>query len=190
MEKVSSEDLKLIVSGLLSRKDSQKFNSIVDIGTFLWKVVHKIIETTKNENLKLQQKEDILVQVSGDVINFLEENGMITIELADKSRTLLKSVDTFLDVLIGLYTFASVNETIKNPTKENCIKSLFSILTCFSTKVDSQEKASKVEVIEEKNISSTELVIEKNNEIRNETTTTVKEKVIVTNTNIVNVLQD
>jgi hypothetical protein len=166
MEKISTEDLKAIVSNLLEHKDSKKFNSIVDIGTFLWKVVHKIIETTKNEDLKLQQKEDILVQISGDVINVLEENGMITIELADKSRTLLKSVDTFLDVLIGLYSFVSVNEVIKNPTRENCIKSVFSILSCFSTKVDSQKtksmerNISKVEIIEEKIVSGTGLVIE------------------------------
>jgi hypothetical protein len=166
MEKISVEDLKAIVSNLLEHKDSKKFNSIVDIGTFLWKVVHKIIETTKNENLKLQQKEDILVEVSGDVINVLEENGMITIELADKSRTLLKSVDTFLDVLIGLYSFVSVNEVIKNPTRENCIKSVFSILSCFSAKVDSQKTKSaskniyKVEIIDETVVSGTGLAIE------------------------------
>jgi hypothetical protein len=202
MEKVSTEDLKVIISSLLEQKDSKKFNSIVDIGTFLWKVVHKIIETTKNENLKLQQKEDILVQVSGDVINFLEENGMIAIELAEKSRTLLKSVDTFLDVLIGLYSFVSVNEVLKNPTRENCIKSVFSILSCFSAKVDSQQtrttdmnntKMSKIEIIEETTISGTGLVNE--NEKVEEISDAVsvpdkKDKIIVVNSNILNTITE
>jgi hypothetical protein len=202
MEKVSSADLKAIVSSLLKQEESKKFNSIVDVGTFLWKVVHKIIDTTKNENLKLQQKEDILVEVSGDVIDFLEENGMMTIELSEKSRNLLKSVDTFLDVLIGLYSFVSVSEVIKNPSRENCIKSIFSILSCFSSKVDSQNTISsktehnpKVEVIEETNVSVKALTDKKEDvkidETLDATSIELKQiKSIVTSSNILNVITE
>jgi hypothetical protein len=167
MEKISPEDLKLIVSNLLDKEGSKKFENVVDIGTFLWKVVHKILETTKDASLKLQQKEDILVEISGTVINFLEEKGIITIELAEKGRNLLKTADVFLDVLIGMYSFVTVNEVVKNPSKENCIKSIFSILSCFSAKVDSQnapkvssDKEPKVQIIEEKNASGTGLIID------------------------------
>ena len=202
MEKVSSTDLKAIVSSILKQEEYKKFNSIVDVGTFLWKVVHKIIETTKNENLKLQQKEDILVEVSGDVIDFLEENGMMTIELSEKSRNLLKSVDTFLDVLIGLYSFVSVSEVIKNPSRENCIKSIFSILSCFSSKVDSQTTISskpehnpKVEVIEETNVSVKALTDEKEDvkidEVLDATSIEINQtKSIVTSNTILNIVEE
>jgi len=160
MEKISPQDLKLVVSNLLDKEGSKKFETVVDIGTFLWKVVHKILETTNDASLKLQQKEDILVEISGTVIDFIEERGMITVELAEKSRSLLKTADVFLDVLIGIYSFVSVNEVLKNPSKENCIKSIFSILSCFSAKVDSQNKVAKVEILEEKNASGTGLVLD------------------------------
>ena len=55
MEKISPEDLKLVVSNLLDKEGSKKFENVVDIGTFLWKVVHKILETTNDKSLKLQQ---------------------------------------------------------------------------------------------------------------------------------------
>jgi hypothetical protein len=163
MEKISPEDLKLVVSNLLDKEGSKKFETVVDIGTFLWKVVHKILETTNDASLKLQQKEDILVEISGTVINFIEERGMITVELAEKSRSLLKTADVFLDVLIGIYSFVSVNEIVKNPSKENCIKSIFSILSCFSAKVESQnipKVSTKVEILEEKNALGTGLLID------------------------------
>jgi len=163
MEKISPQDLKLVVSNLLDKEGSKKFETVVDVGTFLWKVVHKILETTNDPNLKLQQKEDILVEISGTVINFIEERGMITVELAEKSRSLLKTADVFLDVLIGIYSFVSVNEVLKNPSKENCIKSIFSILSCFSAKVESQNTpkvSTKVEILEEKNGAGTGLHVE------------------------------
>jgi hypothetical protein len=163
MEKISPQDLKLVVSNLLDKEGSKKFETVVDIGTFLWKVVHKILETTNDASLKLQQKEDILVEISGTVIDFIEERGMITVELAEKSRSLLKTADVFLDVLIGIYSFVSVNEVLKNPSKENCIKSIFSILSCFSAKVESQNTpkvSTKVEILEEKNGAGTGLHVE------------------------------
>lgn len=131
---VSAESLKVLVSQLLDSKTSRKFDSIIDIGSFLWEVVDKINETAKDSSLDLQQKEDLLVKISENVVNFMEEKGVITVELAERFRSLIKTADVFLDVILGLYSFATLNKVVANPTVENCFKTMFSVISCFSKK--------------------------------------------------------
>jgi hypothetical protein len=131
---VSPESLKVLVGQLLDSKVSKKFDTIVEVGSFLWEVVDKITETTKDSNLSLQQKEDLLVKVSENVVTFMEEKGVVTIELADRFRSLIKTADVFLDVVIGIYSFVSMKKTVDNPTAENCFKTMFSLISCFSKK--------------------------------------------------------
>jgi len=160
---VSPESLKVLVCQLLDSKSAKKFDTVIDIGSFLWEVVDKINETTKDSNLTLQQKEDLLVKISENVVNFMEEKGVITIELAERFRSLIKTADVFLDVVLGLYSFVStgkaVSETINNPTAENCFKTMFSFISCFSKKaaniIENNPKPEtivsnpKVEILEE-----------------------------------------
>jgi hypothetical protein len=163
MEAITPADLKAIVTHVLDKDSSKKFNSVIDIGKFLWEVVHRIIETSKSAALTLQQKEDIVVKISADVINFLEERGSVTIELAEKARNLLKTTDVFLDILLGIYSFVTVNKIVQNVSKENCFKTVFSILSCFSSKaVQPVQKTSIVEIVEKNknNAAGTGLVIE------------------------------
>jgi SNF2 family DNA or RNA helicase len=80
---ISSGELKLIITKLLDEDSSKKFTSIVDICLFLWEIVDKIMEGVNDKNMSLQQKEDLAVLIANSVVNFLEEKGMITIELAE-----------------------------------------------------------------------------------------------------------
>ena len=131
---ISPEEIKIIVGKLLDADSSKKFSSTVDICMFLWEIVDKIMEGVNSETMTMQQKEDLAVSIASSVINFLEERGMITVELAAKARSLVKTADVFLDLLLGLKGINSLTQMVKNPTKENCFKSIFSILSCFSAK--------------------------------------------------------
>jgi ribosomal protein S25 len=131
---ISSEEIKIIIGKLLDADSSKKFSSTVDICMFLWEIVDKIMEGVNSETMTMQQKEDLAVSIASSVINFLEERGMITVELASKARSLVKTADVFLDLLLGLKGMNSLTQMVKNPTKENCFKSIFSILSCFSAK--------------------------------------------------------
>ena len=131
---ISPEEIKIIIGKLLDADSSKKFSSTVDICMFLWEIVDKIMEGVNSETMTMQQKEDLAVSIASSVINFLEERGMITVELASKARSLVKTADVFLDLLLGLKGMNSLTQMVKNPTKENCFKSIFSILSCFSAK--------------------------------------------------------
>jgi hypothetical protein len=131
---VSSDELKIIVGKLLDEDSSKKFTSIVDICLFLWEIVDKIMEGVNDKNMTLQQKEDLAVLIANSVVNFLEERGMITVELAEKSRRIISTADVFLDLLLGLKGVGSLKQMVSNPTKENCFKGIFAIFSCFSAK--------------------------------------------------------
>jgi hypothetical protein len=159
---ISPEEIKIIIGKLLDADSSKKFSSTVDICMFLWEIVDKIMEGVNSETMTMQQKEDLAVSIASSVINFLEERGMITVELASKARSLVRTADVFLDLLLGLKGMNSLTQMVKNPTKENCFKSIFSILSCFSAKSASVPtpvtSTPKVEEIKENETSQKEII--------------------------------
>ena len=148
---ISSEEVKAIAAKILDGDKSKKFSSIVDICIFIWEIVDKVIETMNDNSMNMQQKEDFAVSIANSIINFLEERGLITVDLAFRSRNLVRTADVFLDILLSLKSMNNITQMVKNPTKENCIKSIFSILSCFSSKTGTVPSTgtSKVEIIEE-----------------------------------------
>jgi hypothetical protein len=154
MDSISKEDLKKIVCQILDKDKTKTFNSVIDIATFLWEVVEKIIEISKDKELTLQQKEDLAVKNAGIVVDFLEEKSVITVELAIKVRSLIKTADVFLDILIGIYSFVEIKKTMSNPTPQNCFKAMFSVLSCISNKSVKTDTSKVIVLAEEKSVNT------------------------------------
>jgi hypothetical protein len=169
MDSISKEDLKKIVCQILDEDKTKTFTSVIDISTFIWEVVEKIIEISKDKNLTLQQKEDLAVKNAELVVDFLEEKGVITVELAIKVRSLIKTADVFLDILIGIYSFVEIKKTMTNPTPQNCFKAMFSVMSCISNK-SVKTDSTKVIVLPEEKASGTGLKIEDVKMVENDKT--------------------
>lgn len=123
---VNADQIKSVVNQLLGKKTADDFATAFDVCQFLKSVVDKVLQTTNNTKLTLQEKEDFMVSIAGTVVDFLEEKGILKVEVAQKTRSMIKTVDIFLDVMLGIHTMLS--------GKSSSMAGLCSFLSCLSTK--------------------------------------------------------
>lgn len=144
----------------VSQNETKKFSSVFELIQFLWKVADKIFETTKKTDLTLQQKEDYVVSIAESVIDYTESKNFLTMEVGEKARKIVKTMDVFADMAIGVYSIFS--SPSNSSEKKNLMASFCSLISCVSKKAvttDIEIKPStKVEVLPEPQIEDKPVV--------------------------------
>jgi hypothetical protein len=107
----TAEQVKDAVNKLTKGK-FKNFGSILDVASFIWDVVNDIMDTFNDKNLTLQQKEDVAMGISRCVVSELQSKNLIDKELAEKIIGLINSADSFLDILISVYTTVTTKNIV------------------------------------------------------------------------------
>jgi hypothetical protein len=122
----TEEEIKNVVNSLLG--ESKTLNNVIEMSIFVTNVGKTLIATIKDRDVTLLQKFEIIQNIGNVVVNHLEDKAIITLELAQEYREVLKNTGEYKETLSGLSDFLEAPPETKKVMFGNflcsCIKSL------------------------------------------------------------------
>jgi hypothetical protein len=98
------------------------FNSTIDISIFLSKVGKKLMNTFKSEELNYDKKYSIIFGIGETVIDYLENNGIITLELACDFRKVIRDSDKYKPMFDSISKFFTADAETRQKLLIDSIK--------------------------------------------------------------------
>jgi hypothetical protein len=122
----TEEEIKNVVNSLLG--ESKTLDNVIQMSIFVTNVGKTLIATIKDRDVTLLQKFEIIQNIGNVVVNHLEDKAIITLELAQEYREVLKNTSEYKETLSGLSDFLEAPPETKKVMFGNflcsCIKSL------------------------------------------------------------------
>jgi len=81
-------------------------NNVISLSLFVSNVGKKLIGTLNNVYLTAVQRIDIIADIGAQITAYLEEKTLITFELAQQFRDVLKNTDEFKQLIQAINNFA------------------------------------------------------------------------------------
>lgn len=123
------EQIKDVIN-ILIEELSPNFTTVFDISFFLGKVANKLMTTFENEETTFETKLNVITGIADNVVNELEERGLITFELSHQFKEIFKDSSEYKKMLLNINNFFSLPAEKK---QEIIVSSIQNLLTNFLT---------------------------------------------------------
>jgi hypothetical protein len=118
MEFTTEQITEAITAVLESNK--AELNNVISLSIFVSNVGKRLIGTLNNNTLTAVQRIDIIADIGTQITSYLEEKTLITFELAQQFREVLKNTDDFKQTIQSINNFV-----LADPEQKKTILSSF-----------------------------------------------------------------
>ena len=120
------EQIQAAVTEVLAQNVGE-INNVISMSLFVSNVGKKLINTLGNKSLTAVERVDIIAAIGEQITNHLEEKTLITFELAQQFREVLKNTDEFKATIQSINNFV-----LADPEQKKTMLSAF-LCSCISS---------------------------------------------------------
>jgi hypothetical protein len=122
----TTEQINVAIAAVLEQNKAE-INNVISLSLFVSNVGKKLIGTINSSTLTAVQRVDIIADIGSQITSYLEEETLITFELAQQFREVLKNTDEFKQTIQAINNFV-----LADPEQKKTILSSF-ICGCINS---------------------------------------------------------